>query len=101
MATLPRRNGAPTWALPSHPVRALLPSVERVTGEQHEVRGNHRAPRVGAKCLVGAPRAAIPAEAPFEERDDALDARPEVPQALIEPGASDHLLDRQPSTLVD
>src|SRR5690349_13419535 len=65
--------------------RARVRSANRVAGEQHKVRSDHRAPRVGAKRLVGAPRATIPTEAPLEKRDDAFDARTEVPQALVEP----------------
>src|SRR5262249_11462670 len=35
--------------------RARVRSANRVAGEQHKVRSDHRAPRVGAKRLIGAP----------------------------------------------
>ena len=72
-----------------------------MSGEHHEVGGDHRAPRVRAKRSVRTPRAAIPAEAALEERDDAFDAGSEMPQALIEPGAFDHLLDGQAGRLAE
>src|SRR5215813_3229241 len=81
--------------------QARVRSANRVAGEQHKVRSDHRAPRVGAKRLIGAPCATIPTEAPLEKRDDAFDARAEVPQALVKPRAPDHLLDRQPRRLAE
>src|ERR1700704_1647457 len=72
---------------------------DHVSREHQQVEAEDRAPDIALERRPGLPSAAIQPEDPLEKRDVALNAGAEIPEPLVHPATLDHGADFHPQAL--